>query len=285
MSYILVFLLATASFALIVYSFIPDQGAIIAIRSRKEKTKEFESPVIRMLGPILTVLSPAMAGKGSERYRTRVKQLLKSAGLDGAIDIEELLALKLVLFVTLSGFCLLYRLPLVFSLMIAGFGFVFPELWLRDQAKARKLKIRRELPFMMDLLTLLVEAGLEFTAAIALISDRLKDGPLRQELRIMLREFRVGASRVEALQSLADRINLQEVNSLSAALIQASQMGTSIGTVLRAQSEIMRAERFQAAEKQGAEAASKIMIPLILFILPATLIVIIGPILIKYLMR
>lgn len=285
MNELLVFLLATASFAMIVHNFIPDQEALMAIRSRRERTREVDSPLMRMLGPILTILSPAMAGKGSERYRARVKQLLRSAGMEGAIEIEELLALKFVLFTALAGFCLFYSIPLVFSIMIAGFGFVFPELWLRDQAKNRKSKIRRELPFAMDLLTLLVEAGLEFTAAISLISERLAEGPLRQELRLMLREFRMGSSRVEALQNLSDRVNLREVNSLSAALIQASQMGTSIGTVLRAQSEILRAERFQAAEKKGAEAASKILVPLIVFILPATLIVIVGPILLRYLLR
>lgn len=285
MAQLLVFLLATFSLTLVIYNLIPDQEAILAIRTKQQRTREFESPIIRMLGPILTILSPAMAGMGSERYRVRLRQLLRSAGLEGAIDLEELLALKFVLTLSLLGFCLLYSIPIVFSAMIGGFGFFFPELWLRDQGKERKSKIRRELPFMMDMLTLLVEAGLEFTAAIALIADRLKEGPLRQELRQMLREFRVGASRVEALQNLADRVALQEVNSLCAALIQASQMGTSIGTVLRAQSEILRSERFTLAEKKGAEAASKILIPLVVFILPATLIVILGPILLRYILR
>ncbi len=280
-----VFFLAAAAVAVAVYGLIPDQETLAAIRSRQQRTREIKSPILRIFGPLLTALSPTMSKLGSERYRNKLSELLKSAGLSGAIEIEELLALKFILSAALVFFCLVYRIPLIFSLMIAGFGFFFPELWLRDQAKERKVKIRRDLPFMLDLLTLLVEAGLEFTAALTLITDKLKEGALRQELRMMLREFRVGAPRVEALQNLADRVNIPEINSLTAALIQASVMGTSIGNVLRVQSEIMRAERFTTAEKKGAEAAQKIMVPLILFILPATLIVILGPVLIKYLLH
>jgi tight adherence protein C len=98
----------------------------------------------------------------------------------------------------------------------------------------------------------------------------------------MLREIRLGTTRSEALRSLAVRCGVPEVSSFSSVLIQADRLGASIGTVLRAQSDLMRAERFQRAEKAGARASSIVLVPLVLFILPAALLVIVGPVMLRF---
>jgi tight adherence protein C len=162
------------------------------------------------------------------------------------------------------------------------FGSFFPDLWLRGQVQERQTAIRRNLPYVMDLLTLSVEAGLDFIAGVHKVCEKARSGPLVDELAFMLREIQVGASRQQALRSLAYRTDMAEIRSFAALLIQADILGASIGPVLRAQSELIRTQRFQAAEKAGAYAATKILFPLILFIMPAVFIVIFGPIVLNF---
>ena len=106
--------------------------------------------------------------------------------------------------------------------------------------------------------------------------------PLADELSLMLREIRLGTTRSDGLRNLAERCGVPEVSSFSSVLIQADRLGASIGTVLRAQADLMRAERFQRAEKAGARASSIILVPLVLFILPAALLVTVGPVLLRF---
>jgi tight adherence protein C len=146
----------------------------------------------------------------------------------------------------------------------------------------RQKAIVRALPFSVDLLTLVVEAGLDFSQGIQRVVDRGPEGPLRDELSLMLREIRLGTTRSEALRSLADRCVVPEISAFSSVLVQADRLGASIGPVLRAQSDLMRAERFQRAEKAGATASSMVLLPLVLFILPAALLVIVGPVLLRF---
>ena len=107
-------------------------------------------------------------------------------------------------------------------------------------------------------------------------------GPLADELSLMLREIRLGTTRSDALRNLAERCGVPEISSFSSVLIQADRLGASIGSVLRAQADLMRTERFQRAEKAGARASSVVLVPLVLFILPAALLVIVGPVILRF---
>ena len=131
-------------------------------------------------------------------------------------------------------------------------------------------------------MTLSVEAGLDFSAAIGKVIANAEPSPLREEFEIMLHETQLGASRSEALHNLADRVQTAEIASLSATLIQAAQIGASIGSSLRAQSEIVRSSRFTQADKPGAAASPTMLSPLVLFLMPAILLVIVAPILMRY---
>jgi tight adherence protein C len=128
-----------------------------------------------------------------------------------------------------------------------------------------------------------VEAGLDFLAAIQRLVERSSPGPLRDEMATVLNDVRLGTPRAQSLKQLGNRVPVPEVTSFVSVLVQADMLGASIGPVLQSQAERMRIERFQRAEKEGAKATQKILIPLVFFIFPAVLIVIIGPVILQYL--
>ncbi len=217
--------------------------------------------------------------------RKRVERKLKGAGYAGIIPVDDFIAAKFVFALLMFFLAFLYvqLIGLGPVLLAAIAGFFIPDLWARDQIAYRRKSIRKDLPFFLDLMTLSVEAGLDFSAAIGKVIANAKPSPLREEFEIMLHETQLGASRSEALHSLADRVQTAEIASLSATLIQAAQIGASIGSSLRAQSEIVRSSRFTQAEKQGAAASQKMLIPMVLFVMPAIILVIVAPIIIRYL--
>lgn len=172
---------------------------------------------------------------------------------------------------------------LIGFLLGAVLGFVYPDIWLRDHTLRRNLTILKALPFFLDIVTLSVEAGLNLTGALQKAVDRCPQGPLILEVNRVLRDVRGGKPRVEALRAMADRLDYAPVSSLVSALLQGELMGSSIGPVLRAQSDQRRTERFLRAEKLAMEAPVKMLGPLIMFIFPCTFIVLGFPIAMKFL--
>jgi tight adherence protein C len=216
--------------------------------------------------------------------RIRYEHDLRSLGLDQLVTVDQLIALRVTLIAIfmLYGLMLLGSLPFFFCAALPLFGWFFVDMWLRDKIRERKRKIKVQLPFVLDTLCLSVEAGLDFGDAIIRIVERLEPSPLRDELTIYLRQTKVGTGRPDALKNLALRTDVPQISSMVTALIQASKMGTSIGIALRTQSEIMNSERFTEAEKKGAEASQKLLVPMMLFIVPAIMIILIGPTLLAY---
>ena len=165
--------------------------------------------------------------------------------------------------------------------LLALVGLVFPLLWLRDKLKVRKLAITKALPYSLDLLTLAVESGMDFTAALAKIIQKLGDQPLSYEFAELLRQIRMGRTRSDALRDLAGRVDVPELTSVVSSLIQADELGSSLGPVLRIQSEQLRVRRSQRAEKLASEAPVKMLFPLVCFIFPTIFIMIGGTIFLK----
>ena len=137
------------------------------------------------------------------------------------------------------------------------------------------------MPFVIDLLTLSTEAGLDFIGALQKVVEKTRSGPLVDEIQRMLQQIQLGTTRAESLRELGARIDLQEIASLVAVLVTADQMGSPLGPVLRVQSELIRTQRFTSAEKKGAAASQKLLFPLIFFIMPAVFIMIFGPIILS----
>jgi tight adherence protein C len=149
-------------------------------------------------------------------------------------------------------------------------------LWLRSRVASRQKTIARELPDMLDMLTISVEAGMGFDSALAKLVKNSR-GPLAEEFGRVLQEVQAGASRKEGLRHLAERIDVPELRSFVASIVQADMFGVSIASVLRTQATELRLRRRQRAEEDAQRAPVKMVFPLIFCILPATMIVILGP--------
>ena len=163
----------------------------------------------------------------------------------------------------------------------ALFGFFYPVLVLNGAAKKRQKRIVKSLPYAMDLLSLSMEAGLDFTTALGRIVERQRGTPLGVEFGEMLRRIKIGETRRDALRDLSDRLKIEDIISFSNSLIQADDLGTPIGPILRVLSEQMRVKRFQRAEEMASKAPVKILAPLVLFIFPTVFLVLFGPIVLE----
>ncbi|MBI2565724.1 MAG: type II secretion system F family protein [Candidatus Schekmanbacteria bacterium] len=244
----------------------------------EKKQIRSEHLFFKLLYPFLSAFVPVVTNLRLPRWRKRVGQQLVHAGLHGEVTPDEFLAFKVVFgFVVMGlGFAFTKRLHPAILGGCFVVGFWFPNLWLSGLVTQRRKEILRQLPYFIDLLTLSVEAGLDFQIGLQRVVEKCSPGPLKDEFQTMLKEIRMGKTRAESLRALAHRIGISDITSFAAVLIQADQMGASIGVVLRAQADKMRAERFSRAEKAGAQASILVLIPLMLFILPAIFIVMFG---------
>ncbi len=165
---------------------------------------------------------------------------------------------------------------LLFGLPMGFLGFFLPELWLSSQITRRQNAVRKAMPDALDLLTICVEAGLGFDAAMAKVNEKW-DNELALAFGRVIREVQLGKLRREALRDMADRLGVPEMTSFVAAVIQSEQLGVSMAKVLRIQAEQMRIRRRQAAEEEAHKAPIKMLFPMALLIFPSIMIVLMGP--------
>ncbi len=243
--------------------------------------------VINICRPLVHQFTMQHAAKiKSEKYRKKIRQLIKVGGLSSELNEDEFIGLQIFLGFAMPVFLLImnFSLDLGFSpAAVIGLGFIgffMPEMHCKGSKKNRELSVRIDMPFFIDLLALSVEAGLDFFGAIQKIVDKAEgqNSVLAEELKIVLKDIKIGSSKADALKELAARLDMQEMTSFVAVLIDAEATGASISQVLKDQSVQMRMERFVRAEKAGARASQLILIPLMLFILPAVFIMVFGPV-------
>jgi tight adherence protein C len=243
------------------------------------------------------VLIPFVSGLGSVArritpadMRRRIARKLVLAGSPAGWDAEKVAALKV--FGTIGGGFLGLALAILAGLSPtlrlgaaafgAAFGYLLPGAGLGQRVIERQDAIRRALPDTIDLLTISVEAGLGFDAALSQVGTNVP-GPLSQEIGRMLQEMRIGVSRAEAFRHLSERTDVDELNGFTLAMIQADRFGVSIAGVLRAQAKEMRTKRRQVAEERAQRLPINLLFPLIFCILPAMFVVILGPGVIRFL--
>ncbi len=258
------------------------------------RQQERKLPLIfRLLLPFVPNLDGLVMRPTFDKTRDIADRKLVAAGYEGLLSGREFTAIKLLmpiacgafwfatlrLFATLSPqSALAHNLEIALLLGVAFF-YYFPLLWLRRVLTARHNSIQHALPFVLDLLTLSVEAGMDFMSALQRNCERRRLDPLNEELIRMTREIQVGIPRRVALRNMSQRVDLTDLRSVAHALIQADELGVSIGSILRIQSDQMRSRRFDRAEKLANEAPVKMLGPLMLFIFPAVFIILLGPIL------
>jgi len=193
-----------------------------------------------------------------------------------ALGIMILLPEKLLGYPTVANQIVLY-------VGAASAGYFLPVLWLRHAVGSRKEKILDAFPDALDLMVVCVEAGLGLDAAISRVSSEIKFAhpELADEFNLVSLELRTGLARMDALKNLSRRVDLEEVNSLVALLVQTDKFGTSVGQSLRVHSDAMRTNRQLRAEELAAKLPVKLLFPLIFFIFPSLFVVIIGPGMVK----
>ena len=299
---ILMFGLVCTSVFLLVYYLFPDEEQLAAQKRlgvEEERIKPTKTSLLRRLYPVYSVINtlifrhylPKKGHEWIEQKRPYYHQRLIVANLRDEITPDEFVAFKVCMMLVLTFLfyyfagALGYSVPALMLPVIMILGFAAPDLWLKEIISTRRKSILKSLPYTLDLLTLSVEAGMDFIAAIQRLTQRTQNNPMVEEFSQMLKEIRLGTIRSDALRNLSNRLEIEEVSSFTTLLIQADQLGASIGDVLRAQSDQMRTKRFQNAETAGAKASQFILIPLVVCIFPAVFIVILGPTILNMLSR
>jgi tight adherence protein C len=212
-----------------------------------------------------------------------VSTRLLAAGLGRKISPTTFLALKstfaiggLVLGALFGGAVAGAGGVFLLAIAAAGLGFIAPDFVVSSKARSRRDRIRAELPDALDLMAVSVEAGMGFDGAISKLTEHMH-GPLADEFGLTLGEIRIGESRQDALKKLADRTDTPELSSFVRSIIQADQLGISLGRILRVQATDSRLKRQAAAEEKAMKAPIKMLFPTVLFIFPAMFLVILGP--------
>lgn len=242
----------------------------------------------RVLVPVLDTFTSWVVQFLPRKFVARIGQQLVTAGRPmstQAFFTTLVVTSTLVPFAALSLLLLsnegrLSVMGVVLLLVSLALGIIGPLLWLRRRARARKAVIWGSLADAFDLVTVSVEAGLGLDAALRQVSQKL-EGPLADEIGQMLREVGMGRPRREALEDLAERTDVPEVTTFVNAVIQAEQLGTGLGRVLRAQAMTLRVRRRQRAEAMARKAPVKLVFPLVLCIMPSFFIVTIGPVFVR----
>ncbi|MCE9646817.1 MAG: type II secretion system F family protein [Chloroflexi bacterium] len=259
-----------------------ERGEVVSLEEAELQQPFMERvvvPIIKRLGEISTRFTP-------QRLLQETTLKLELAGNPGRIDAATFLSLRFVGAGLFGGGLLLISFlsstpwPLGRIVLVVGIftalGFFFPQLWLQGRINSRQTEVRKAMPDALDLLTICVEAGLGFDAAMAKVAEKWEN-----ELSIMfgrcIREVQLGKPQREALRDMADRLGLPELTSFVAAVIQSQILGVSLAKVLRIQSDQMRMKRRQFAEELAHKAPVKMIIPMALLTFPSIMIILMAP--------
>jgi tight adherence protein C len=264
---------------------IDDRLSTFTERSLSLEEMELELPFSeRVIKPMMHGLLNLFGKVSPSKNASKIKQNLEQAGNPGNLTPTMFLGVRVSVGLVGLGigfyFAKMLELPLINSmlcLLLGGMiGYTMPGIWLDRKMKARKKAIFRAMPDALDLLSISVEAGLGFDLALQRVSDKW-DNELSKEFKRVISDARLGTPRREAMKAMAERCGVEELSNFVQALVQAEQLGVSIGKILKVQAEQMRIRRRQKAEEQAQKAPVKMLFPMVFLIFPALLVVILGP--------
>lgn len=251
----------------------------IDLSEKRENAPKRMPIIVRLLLPAITVTRPFAASSSLTVWRDMVAPRLWMAGLGEVFTPVDFIALRIA-FLLVAFFLLILGL---FAGYFWGFALLallfalFPAMWLSSEIKRRHLSIMKALPNVLDLLTLSVESGRDLLSALRDILARRKLDPLGEELMRTFQEIQFGRKRADSLRALSQRVRQNDLTAAMNSIIQAEELGVSIAQILRIQSDMQRNKRFTLAEKLANEASVKIIMPIIICILPAVMLILIGP--------
>ena len=235
-------------------------------------------PIMRRIGEMASRFTPQHAVD-------QTRKLLELAGNPGRMDASTFMVLHFVAAVLFGGlvfvltlFSKTFSLPIKLLIVLAFtvLGYFFPDLWIRSKINGRQKSVRKAMPDALDLLTICVEAGLGFDAAMSKVNEKW-DNELSLAFGRVIREIQLGKLRRDALRDMADRLGIAEMTSFVAAVVQSEMLGVSMAKILRIQSDQMRMKRRQHAEEEAHKAPIKMIFPMGLFIFPSLMIVLLTP--------
>ncbi len=238
----------------------------------------------RVLLPLMRTILGQLGKFGPKQSAERLRVSIQQAGNPGNITPVMFSGMRMALFILLLviagavtfGQGMPASKALMYTAIGGVLGYLLPGMWLGQQIKKRKHNIVKALPDALDLLTISVEAGLAFDLALTRVADKW-DNELSKEFKRALTDTRLGRSRRDALKDMAQRTGVDDVQTFVAAIIQAEQLGVSIGKILRIQSDQMRIRRRQRAEEAAHKAPILMLIPMAFLIFPSLFVVILGP--------
>jgi len=237
--------------------------------------------LLQVLGPLLRHLAGYSRLLPLPGIRGRYTRRLDRAGLPYELTSDEFLSIKAIGLVVMLTIGLLIHATAYRSwLMVIGLGFAgftYPDFRLSAAIRKRERACLRVLPGFLDLLALTLEAGLGFDSAVRKLTEVLEPGPLIRTLQSFLRSMNVGKPRSEALRETARKLDLPDFTSFATAVIQATEIGASIASVVKTEARDMLFRRFERAEKAAYQLPIKMLFPLFVFIFPATFLMILGP--------
>jgi tight adherence protein C len=264
----------------------PNPGqAPVSLRQR-EMQESFTERVVR---PMLRRGGQVFARSTPSRQRESLRVRITKAG-KYSLDTGTFLGIRAAAAVSLLLVGLMLgnlvgggQVAFLFGALFLVIGYVLPGLWLRRLAARRVKEIREALPDVLDLLTITVQAGLSFDAALARVAERYRPTPIGQEFNQALQEVRLGKPRLETLTALGERCGVGELQNFAQAVVQSEQMGIGIGKILTAQSKDLRGMRIQSAKEKAGRATLLMLLPMMGCIFPTLFIVLLGPALIALL--
>lgn len=286
-------LLLLGSYRLLFYDRHLVAERLALLQGGKKRTRrlreELQEPLLTRIGkPLWVKLAGVFARRMSGAKQLQFRRRLEAAGNPAGLEPGGFRLLQVLLALSLGGVGAVWGILCCSTgrefllLVIAGFvcGALLPELYITLQIKKRRQEVMRSLPDALDLLTVSVEAGLGFDLALLKVTERFS-GVLGEELNRLLQEMKLGKPRRDALRGMAARVGDDDLTNFVTSLVQAEQLGVSIGNILRLQSREIRRKRRQRAEEQAMQAPVKMLFPLVFFIFPALFVVLLGPALIQ----
>jgi len=253
----------------------PSQIDLTELELSKPFSERVIAPIIERIVSMIVKITPQEVLKEATKKIQQSGLKLKPASF---VSMQVILAVVLPGLLALAGVMSKMGGMKGFGMLVfAGvIGYFLPDMWLKNKIAARKAEIQRRLPDSLDLLTVSVEAGLGFDMALSKVVEKMK-GPLAEEFSRVLHEIRMGKPRRDALKAMATRVDCADLTQFISALVQADKLGVSLANVLRVQSDQMRLKRRQRAEETAMKAPLKMSFVLVFFVLPALLIVLLGP--------
>lgn len=291
---VLFFFLMLAIYYLI-KAFLPNEDTIRARLERIREDGKTEEETIynkpfseRVIRPIMESVGKSLLKLAPAEWIHSMETKIIMAGKPKNRGVKDWITLQAICILVIPGGLLFLltqlHMPMKNILLIvtsiAAIIILYPNMMLNSKIRTRQKEILKTLPDVMDLLTVSVEAGLNFDAALSKVVEKMP-GTLSREFETVLQEIKVGRSKKDALYDMADRLNVQDLRSFIGAVVQADQLGVSLGRVLRIQSEQIRSNRKQRIQEQAMKAPVKILVPMVIFIFPVIFIVLLGPVVIN----